>query len=41
MKFLELLIYLVIGASYVMAFATMIRFVVWIWSQPLPGWWTL
>lgn len=30
-----------IAASYVVFFATAIRFVIWIWSQPLKGWWTL
>lgn len=26
---------------YIFSFATAIRFIIWIWSQPLTGWWTL
>lgn len=28
-------------AGWLIMYVTLVRFATWVWSQPLPGWWSL
>lgn len=39
-KTLHIIYHVLMVGVYVATIATVMRFTIWIWSQPLPGWWT-